>query len=183
DQRSYVPYRVNGDFDYAYQFMKDFSLAAARLNPEIRRIWKYVVFEHNDQPEQLLRAQELAIQAKVTEMRFVLTQLGPQSWAVTREAHMPRVDPRLNVVVDSYRIPAAQLAATLTELSSAIASSDVDQAARSARYFVNMLKRLFETAPRIPPEYEQLINQFLELSRSLSPELGRAERDRIDALR
>src|SRR5262249_18872143 len=169
DQPSYAPYRVNGDFDYAYQFMKDFSLAAARLIPEIRRVWKYVVFEHNDQPEQLLRAQDLAIQAKVTEMRFVLTQLGPQSRDVTHESHIPRLDPRLNVVVDNYRIPVAQLAAALTELSSAIASSDVDQAARSATYFVNMLKRLFETAPRIPPEYDQLINRFLELSRSLSP--------------
>jgi hypothetical protein len=183
DQPSYVPYRVNGDFDYAYQFMKDFSLAAARLNPRIRRVWKYVVFEHNDQPEQLLKAQELAIQAKVTEMRFVLTQLGPLSWDVTHESHIPRLDPRLNVVVDSYRIQVAQFAAALTELSSAIASSDADQAARSAIYFVNMLNRLFHTAPRIPPEYDELINQFLELSRSLPPELGQAKRGRIDALR
>jgi hypothetical protein len=47
----------------------------------------------------------------------------------------------------------------------------------------NMLNRLFETAPRIPPEYDQLIDQFLELSRSLPPELGQAKRDRIDAIR
>src|SRR5262249_44985516 len=132
DQPSYVPYRVNGDFDYAYQFMKEFSLAAARLNSRIRRVWKYVVFEHNDQPEQLLKAQELAIQAKVTEMRFVLTQLGPLSWDVTHESHIPRLDPKLNVVIENYRVQVTQLAAVLTELSSAIASSDADQASRSA---------------------------------------------------
>jgi hypothetical protein len=185
DQPSYVPYRVNGDFDYAYQFMKDFSLAAARLNPRIRRVWKYVVFEHNDQPEQLLRAQELAIQAKVTEMRFVLTQSGPQSWDVTHESHIPRLDRKLNVVVDTVnsRIQVKQFTAALTDLSSAIASSDADRAAQSATFFVNMLNRLIETAPRIPPEYDQLINQFLDLSRSLPPELGQAKRDRIDAIR
>jgi hypothetical protein len=183
DQPSYVPYRMNGDFDYAYQFMKDFSLAAARLNPTIRRVWKYVVFEHNDQPEQLLKAQELAIQAKITEMRFVLTQLGPLSWDVTDESHIPRLDPKLNVVVDNYRVQYTQFAAVLTELSSAIASSDTNQAAQSATYFVTMLNRLFQTAPRIPPEYDELINRFLELSRSLPSKLGQAKRDRIEAIR
>jgi hypothetical protein len=124
--------------------MKDFSLAAARLNPRIRRVWKYVVFEHNDQPEQLLRAQELAIQAKVTEMRFVLTQSGPQSWDVTHESHIPRLDRKLNVVVDTVnsRIQVKQFTAALTDLSSAITSSDADRAAQSATFFVNMLNRL-----------------------------------------
>jgi hypothetical protein len=70
-----------------------------------------------------------------------------------------------------------------TELCSAIACSSADQAAQSATFFVNMLNRLFHTAPRIPPEYDELINQFLELSRSLPSELGQAKRDRIDAIR
>ena len=152
DQASYVPYRVNGDFDYAYQFMKDFSLAAARLNPRIRRVWKYVIFEHNDQPEQLLKAQELAIQAKVTEMHFVLTQLGPLSWDVTHESHIPRLDPRLNVVVNTITASkSVNSRRLLTELSSAIASSDVDQAAQSATFFVNMLNRLFHYGSAHPP--------------------------------
>ena len=183
DQSSYAPYRVNGDFDVAYRFMTDFSLAAARQDPRIRRVWKYVVFEHNDREEQLLKAQELALEAKVTEMRFVLTELGPVSWDVTHPSRIPRLDARLNVVVNNYRVQAAQFATALTQLSSAIASSDADRAAHSAGFFVNMLDRLFATAPRIPPEYDDLIDRFLKLGRSLPSEVGGAHRDRIDALR
>ena len=43
-------------FRVAYKFMKDFSWAAAQDQHFINRVWKYVVFAHNDRPDQLLRA-------------------------------------------------------------------------------------------------------------------------------
>lgn len=183
DQASYAPYRVAGDFDAAYGFMKDFSQAAASENPAIRRVWKYVVFEHNDQPAQLLRAQELALEAKVTELRFVLTQMGPVSWDVTDESQVPRLDPALNVVVDNYRIRLEQFETALHELATAIVASDVRQADQSAAFFVNMLNRYFERAPRISPEHHMLMERFLNMSYKLPLDLGRARRDRIDAIR
>lgn len=183
DQPSYVPYRVAGEFDDAYGFMKAFSLAASSENPSIRRVWKYVVFEHNDLPAQLLRAQELALEAKVTELRFVLTQMGPLSWDVTDESHIPRLDPALNVVVDNYRIQLVQFETALKDLKSAIAGSDVEKSVQSANFFVNMLNRYFHTAPRISREHQTLIERFLELNGALPADVAAAKRARIDALR
>jgi 4Fe-4S single cluster domain len=59
DQESYAPWRVHGNFDRAYRFMRDFSVEAAAKAPHIRRVWKYVLFSHNDTDAQLLRAQQL----------------------------------------------------------------------------------------------------------------------------
>jgi hypothetical protein len=182
DAPSYEPYRVNGDFDVAYKFMKDFSCAAARDNPSINRVWKYVVFAHNDRPDQLLRAQELALEAKVTELRFVLTQLGPLSSDVMHESHVPRLDPSLNVTFENYRVASSQVTAALDELRSAIATESADRTTHLAQFIVNMLHRLFRTASSIPSEYAGVIDRFLELRPELPPDLGRDCQERLDEL-
>jgi hypothetical protein len=182
DAPSYEPYRVNGDFDVAYKFMKDFSCAAARDKPSINRVWKYVVFAHNDRPDQLLRAQELALEAKVTELRFVLTQLGPLSSDVMHESHVPRLDPSLNVTFENYRVASSQLTAAVNELRSAIATESADRTTHSAQFIVNMLYRLFRTASSIPSEYADVIDRFLELRHELPPDLGRDSQERLDEL-
>lgn len=42
-------------------------------------MWKYILFDCNNRPEQLLRAQEMALEAGVGELHFVNTQLGLKS--------------------------------------------------------------------------------------------------------
>ena len=79
DQSTFAPYRVHGRFALAYRFMTDAKrLSSARGRP-IRVLWKYVLFDHNDAPEHLERAQILAREAGIDELVFVFTRSGPRS--------------------------------------------------------------------------------------------------------
>ena len=168
DQATYAPYRVHGNFDRAWNFMREFSLTAARERANIERVWKYVVFDHNDSPEALLRAQELALEAKITEMRFVRTQLGPMSSQVIEESDIPKLSPNLNVTFVAYRIQEAQLRAAITDLSQALEQSQPRRAEVAALFFRNMLIRLFRTAGKIPESHLQLIREAQPLIGLLS---------------
>jgi hypothetical protein len=74
DQATYEPYRVHGRFDLAWDLMRDLVEHGAAGAPLLRVVWKYVLFEHNSAPETLLRAQEMALEAGVAELVFVLTR-------------------------------------------------------------------------------------------------------------
>lgn len=91
DAASYEPYRVNGDFELAWRFMTEFTAAGRSSSRQVRVVWKYVVFEHNSAPEQLLAAQRMALEAGVAELVFVLTRNGP----VARDIRVPEDVPRL----------------------------------------------------------------------------------------
>jgi len=98
---TYLPYRVKGSFEDAYQFMEDFSQAVARTGKPIRTIWKYVVFNHNDRDEHLLEAQRLAKQAGVQTMMFILTRLGPVSKRIYELADIPLLEGGIPVVAET----------------------------------------------------------------------------------
>jgi hypothetical protein len=183
DGPSYTPYRVGGDFEIAYRFMKEFSLAAHDANPAIRRVWKYVIFEHNDGAERLLRAQELALEARITEMRFIITQLGPMSSDILDESHVPRFDPALNVTVVNYRVQYAQLSAAMADLRSSLRASDLARAGRTAEFVSHMMFRLFRSASRIPEAHRRLIDELLELSSGLPSPTRARLRTELDLVR
>jgi len=169
DQASYAPYRIHGDFEQAWIFMRDFSLAAARERPKIDRVWKYVVFDHNDSTEALLHAQELALEAKITEMRFVRTQLGPMSSRIADESDIPRLSSGPKVTFVAYRVQEAQLSAAISDLSRALEQSQPERAEVAALFFRNMLIRLFRTASDVPESHLELIRQARPMIASLSP--------------
>jgi hypothetical protein len=162
DQESYAPWRVHGNFDRAYRFMHDFSVEAAAKAPHIRRVWKYVLFSHNDTDEQLLRAQQLALDAKITTLRFVVTQLGPASSRVFEGSDIPRLDPSLNIVVDSYRIHLSQLTFSLQDLRTAIREDDLVAAQRWADFLAHSIYRLFNSRPQVAAKHKDLVEAFLE---------------------
>ena len=86
DQESFEQNRVRGNFAKAYGFMKAFCHGVRDEGRDIRTIWKYILFDCNNSPEQLIRAQELAAEAGVQEILFVNTQLGrnrPVFWSCT----------------------------------------------------------------------------------------------------
>jgi hypothetical protein len=163
DQASYAPYRVFGNFDKAFGFMSDFSRAAATEAPHIDRVWKYVVFSHNDTDEQLLRAQELALEAKITTLRFVLTQLGPVSARIEDGSEIPILDPALKVTIDRYRVNYEQLEAALASIADGLRRGNVVVAARWADFFSNSIFRLFRTTTKIPNKYRILIEEYDDL--------------------
>ena len=167
DQESYSPYRVHGDFDTAYKFMYEFSQSAEQECPHIDRVWKYVVFSHNDSDEQLLRAQEMGLKAKVTELRFMLTQLGYGSTRIFSLEDIPILDKNLNVTLSTYIISVQQLESALYLLKNAVWRLNASAAKNLSEFISHSLLRVLQTTPVIRPDYAKLIVKFRELLSSL----------------
>jgi hypothetical protein len=162
DQDSYAPWRVHGNFDRAYQFMHDFSVAAAEHAPHVERVWKYVLFSHNDSDAHLLKAQALARAAKITTLRFVATQLGPASSRIQDACQIPRIDKPVAIVMESYRIDNAQLTASLQALHAAIAEMDLDSARHWADFLCSGTTRLLGTRPDAASAHMDTVRGFLD---------------------
>ena len=172
DQESYAPYRIHGDFDKGYRFMKSFSRAVRARNAPVETVWKYVLFRHNDSPDQLLKAQELAFEAQVSELRFIITQLGPQSTRIVDEADIPRTKNGLNVQVLNYKVNLSQLDEGIAAAQTSIKANNLPQAAQSASFVAAMLKRLFAEPQTVPPKFAGYLTQLNELA-SLLPGAAR----------
>ena len=172
DQESYAPYRVHGDFAKAYRFMASFSTAARARNATIDTVWKYVLFRHNDSREQLLKAQELAFDAQVSELRFIITQLGPLSTRIVDEADIPRTKNGLNIKVLNYKVDLSQLDDGIAAARTSIKANNLPQAAQSASFVAAMLKRLFAEPQTVPPKFAGYLTQLNELA-SLLPGAAR----------
>lgn len=184
DQNSYAPYRVHGLFDRAYGFMRDFSRLAADEAPHIDRVWKYVVFSHNDSDDQLLRAQELALEAKVTKLRLVLTQLGPTSSRIMEREDVPVLDPSLHIVVDNYKIRLEQLQSALEGLKTATWRLNLAEAKSWSEFMAYSVYRLFRTADVVPSGFTAVIEEFREtLSRLPADDFARYDTLAGDATR
>jgi hypothetical protein len=79
DQATYDPYRVAGNFDQAYIFMRDFCAAAQAAPVPIGTIWKYILFDHCSSEAHLEMLCKLAEVAGVNDVLFIITQAGPSS--------------------------------------------------------------------------------------------------------
>jgi hypothetical protein len=174
DQASYAPYRVHGDFAQAYAFMRGFSTAVRRRALPVSTVWKYVLFRHNDRPEQLLAAQELAHEARVGELRFVITQLGPMSTQIVTEDDIPRAGNGVNVRVMNYKVRVEQLEEGLASARASLAADRPAQAAQAAAFVAAMLKRLFGEAPAVPPSYARFLDGLHEVAERLPDPARRA---------
>ena len=172
DQESYAPYRVHGDFAQAYRFMKSFSTAVHSRRAKTDTVWKYVLFRHNDSPEQLRKAQELAIEAQISELRFIITQLGPQSTRIVDEGDIPRASRRLNVKVLNYKVDVKQLDEGIIEARSGIEANQLPQAAQSASFVAAMMKRLFAEPQTVPPKFARYLSELHEIA-NLLPDSAR----------
>jgi pyruvate-formate lyase-activating enzyme len=102
DPGSYQRYRVGGRVELPLQFMRD---AAGPLSPRPQAVvWKYILFEWNDSPDELLRAQILAQELDVAYLLFVYTHSAGKSrrHTVANHARFPRHFP--NVIVNATPI-------------------------------------------------------------------------------
>lgn len=78
-QESYEKYRQGGDFQVAYDAMKNMVKMRnqiGRTRPLI--IWGYILFEWNDSPEEMQRARELAKEAGVDYLAWHLNAGPPE---------------------------------------------------------------------------------------------------------
>ncbi len=172
DQESYAPYRVYGDFAQAYRFMKSFSTAVRSRQAKTDTVWKYVLFRHNDSSEQLLRAQEMALEAQISELRFIITQLGPQSTRIVDEGDIPRASRKLNVKVLNYKVDVKQLDEGIIQARSGIKANQLSQAAQSAAFVAAMMKRLFAEPQTVPPKFARYLSELHEIA-NLLPDSAR----------
>lgn len=104
DQESYEKYRVGGNFQKAFSYMKSFTETAMRNESNTRTVWRYILFEHNDSPDQLKEAFDLGSAAGVHELRFVFTHKGKWSNSITSEVQLKDCLRRRGVPLNKIRI-------------------------------------------------------------------------------
>lgn len=164
DQASYEPYRINGNFSLAYQFMKDFAEGAKITPTRTKVVWKYIIFKHNDEPERLLAAQEMALRASVSRLVFVITWLGPASRMIVDETDIPLLPARGKVDISNAKIPFARLRSTLAQIIPALKNGHMKQANELFRHLLAWYLRLFPGGCRVPERYVLLLEQIVALS-------------------
>ncbi len=174
DQDSYAPYRVHGNFKQAHGFMKDFSTAARASDKNINTVWKYVLFCHNDSPEQLLEAQKMALDAQVSELRFIITQMGPSSTNVFDEDDIPLANNGVNVQVQNYKVNIKQLDDGIISARENLDAERMPQAVQAASFVASMMHRLFAEPQAIPPKFGRFLNELNEIADKL-PEPARTK--------
>ncbi len=72
-QQSYEKYRAGGDFKRASSYMRAFSTSPGSSG---RTAWRYILFQHNDKPDQIASAWSIACAYHVSELRFIFTHKG-----------------------------------------------------------------------------------------------------------
>lgn len=174
DQDSYAPYRVYGNFEQAHRFMTEFSTAARAHGDNMHTVWKYVLFRHNDSPEQLLEAQKMALDSQVSELRFILTQMGPSSTNIFDEDDIPRANNGVNVQVQNYKVSVKQLDEGIISARENLDAKRLPQAVQAASFVAAMMHRLFSEPQAIPPKFGRFLRELHEIASSL-PEPARTK--------
>jgi hypothetical protein len=164
DQTSYAPYRIHGEFDKAYRFMSSFTAATLKGPKPVDTVWKHVLFRHNDSEEQLLKAQALAARAGVSELRFIISQLGPGPTRITDESEIPRLPNGPKVVVLNYKVSLDQLDEGMAAARAGIQEKEFHRASQSAAFVASMLKRLFADPQTVPPKFAGYLDGLNELA-------------------
>ncbi len=169
DQASYEPYRVHGSFDLAWRFIKDLVRASAWSDRRIRVVWKYVIFDHNSSPENLLRAQQLALDAGVSELVFVLTRNGPAPRHIRFPSDVPRLEPGPRITFRFHEPSIDDLEARLGEVRRLQSEQREEEAATMADSIRKNLERFFPAAPDLPERHRLLLEDLRRISTHAPP--------------
>jgi hypothetical protein len=84
---SYARYRRGGSVEQATRFLRDARASAAF--PALMLVWKYILFEWNDSPQELLAAERLADDIGVEYLLCVYTHSVGKSQRYTLENRLP----------------------------------------------------------------------------------------------
>lgn len=167
DQASFEPNRVRGDFCKAYGYMKDFCHAVKAEGRHVHTIWKYILFDCNSAPEQLVRAQEMAAEADVNELLFVNTQLGLRLSQVHTLADISKADVDVKISLSNYLVNFHDVLHAVDKARFALSRAEAEAAGAHLMFAANMIRRRFECVGEgdtLPEEYQALIFEVLDLS-------------------
>lgn len=156
DSESYEPYRVHGNFDLAWRFLTDFVDAGASADRRIRIVWKYVIFEHNSSRETLLKAQQMALDAGVSELVFVLTRNGPAPRDICVPSDVPRLEPGPPISFRFHQPSIDDLEARLAQARLAREDPDAGRMIESVR---RNLERFFPSGGERPERQQRLFEE------------------------
>lgn len=176
DQESFEPNRIRGDFEKAYTFMKSFCHGATEEGRKIRTIWKYILFDCNNSPEQLIRAQEMAAEAGVQELLFINTQLGLKASSVLSLDQIPQLDNGVKIRISDYLSNFHDTLHGVDKARFALSQGDPVAAGSHLLFATNMIRRRFECIERgdhLPEDYQAVIYEILDLSEHdlITPEI------------
>lgn len=166
DQKSFEPNRVRGDFGKAFGFMKSFCQASTKEGRNIKTVWKYILFDCNSSPEQLVKAQHLAAAAGVQELMFVNTQLGLKLSKIFTLSQIPKVDNGVKIHVSDYLSNFHDIQHSIDKSRFAMLQNDSVAACAHLEFATNMLRRRFECIePRdtLAEDYQALVYEILDL--------------------
>jgi MoaA/NifB/PqqE/SkfB family radical SAM enzyme len=156
DQETYEPYRIHGDFDLAYRFVKHLTGLAPRALRPIRVFWKYILFEHNSSPRDLERLRKLAHEAKVDEVVLVFTRNGPRSTRLEHPDQVPVKDWEVDVSFRYHEPDVLDLSHRLEESRRALERGDAAEANELAGSVISNLRRFLRDAHDATSEHERL---------------------------
>ena len=167
DQSSYEPYRVNGKFDRAYNFMHGVSHRARSRSRRLKITWKYIVFPHNRSPDQLRRARELARDAAIDEQIFVVTQTS-SSTEVIRPPDLPDVEGAPPVDIEFYGPDFEELRAELALARECFSRDDFAGSRSRLDAVAAVIDRFFPEGECRDPEYLEVRAGWKSLTEKLS---------------
>ena len=157
DQATYAPYRVHGDFDLAWRFLTDLVSAGCAAERRVRVIWKYVLFAHNSSPETLVRAQEMARDAGVSELVFVITRNGPRAPGVDAPCDVPRIEGGAPTSFRFHEPSVVDLEARLAYSRVLEIAGEAGAAAAVRRSVRRNLERFFPGGIELPERHRRLM--------------------------
>ncbi|MHB9123130.1 MAG: radical SAM protein [Thermoanaerobaculia bacterium] len=162
DQPSYAPYRVHGRFDLAWRLMTDLIEAGAAAATPLRVVWKYVLFEHNSAPEMLLRAQQMALDAGVRELVFVLTRSGPAPRHIVQPDDVPRLSTALPVSFRFFNASIDDLEARFAESQRLVAGGRLGEAEELRDSIRRNIERFYSSPAEMPDRHGHLLQKVQE---------------------
>ena len=177
-QETFEPYRIHGNFELAYGFMKDVKRLSVSRGGRLKVIWKYVLFEHNSSPEDLERAQTLAAEAGVDELVFVFTRSGPRSARVQNVAQMSLSASSVRVSFRRYEPDVTDLFKRLEEARFALGHGARDKACEIAGGVLTQLRLFFPESRFLTPMHRTLIEQL----QAIGPDLEGVQREQLNEL-
>jgi wyosine [tRNA(Phe)-imidazoG37] synthetase (radical SAM superfamily) len=159
-QEAYGKYRVGGDFNKAFEYMKKFSDCCEEKQIPVYRVWKYVVFDHNDSLSELINVQKMASEIKLQAVHYVFTMWGPRSCKIFSPDEIPHIDKKINVIHNFFRYSSDSFEKMAAVFEEKLEQNDMDNANNSFRYVVNALYRDFD-------------NEQVPLSKEIVPSIKR----------
>jgi hypothetical protein len=175
DQASYEIYRVDGSFEMAIEFMKAAATAARTSVSPMKIVWKYVIFEHNDAPEQMLAAQEMGQEFGLDELVYVFTSLGPMSKRIIRPGQIPILDSNLKVSFRTHEPDVADLERRLRSADRALERDRTAEAVELLESIERTLGRFFDKPESLSPKYRGVhaeLHRLLEEAEGPVEEVG-----------